>query len=60
MTNKELINLLSGFAMKSEVEVTHEKQTFEVDQVTRVFVPETKDDRGRKIAARNIVKIILK
>lgn len=60
MTNKELISLLSGFSMKSEVEVTHQGQTLQVDKAVRVYIPESKDEQGRKIAARNIVQIILK
>ena len=60
MTNKELINLLSGFPMKSEVEVVQDKQIHLVERVSRVYVPESKDDKGGKIAARNIVQLILK
>ena len=60
MTNKELINLLSGFSMKSELEVMDSDETRFVDKVIRHFIPETKDEQGRKVAARNIVRIVLK
>lgn len=59
MTNKDLINLLSGFSMKSELEVVVEKEVRHVEKVTRVYIPETKDSEGKKVAARNIVQIIV-
>lgn len=60
MTNKELIDLLSGFSMKSEVEVIQGDACFVIEDVKRVYIPESIDSRGRKIAARNIVQILLK
>ena len=60
MTNKELIKLLSGFSMKSEVEVIHGQQALAVEKANRVYIPETFDEKGRTVAARNIVQIILK
>ena len=60
MTNKELINLLTGFSMKSELEVIREKEILKVDKVVRVYIPEKLDEAGRKVAARNIVQIVLK
>jgi hypothetical protein len=59
MTNKDLINLLSGFSMKSELEVVVEKEIHQVEKVSRVYIPETKDAQGKKVAARNIVQIIV-
>ena len=60
MTNKELIKLLSGFSMKSEVEVVYGKQTLAVEKANRVYIPEAIDEKGRTVVARNIVQIILK
>lgn len=60
MTNKDLINLLSGFSMKSEVEVIQDEKTYIVDKAIRVYIPETRTDKGTKVAARNIVQITLK
>jgi hypothetical protein len=59
MTNKDLINLLSGFSMKSELEIVVEKEIRQVETVTRVYIPESKDAQGKKIAARNIVQIVV-
>jgi hypothetical protein len=60
MTNKELIGMLTGFSMKSEVEVIFEEKAMAIEKVSRVYIPETEDAKGRKVAARNIVQIVLK
>ena len=60
LTNKELIQQLSGFLMKSEVEVVLDGKIHFVDKVNRTYVPETRDADGREIAGRNIVQIHLK
>lgn len=58
MTNKELINLLSGVSMKSEVEVLFGEQRLVVESVSRLHIPEKKDDRGHITPARNLVQIV--
>ena len=60
MTNKDLINLLSGVSMKSEVEVVCGDKTFTVEKVSRLHIPEKKGEKGAIISARNIVQIIVK
>ena len=62
MTNKELIDLLSGFSMKSEVEVMQGDLNLAIEDIKRIYIPESdpKDGHGRKIPARNIVQIVLK
>lgn len=60
MNNKELINLLSGVSMKSEVEIVFGEQFLHVVKVGRSFIPETEDDQGRLVPARNIVQITVK
>lgn len=59
MHNKDLIKLLSGFSMKSEVEVLLKGEIHLVEKVTRVHIPEKKSKDGTTIAARNIVQIVL-
>jgi hypothetical protein len=59
MTNKELINLLSGYPMKSEVEVLDGERRLLVEKVTRHFIPEKTDADGRKVPARNLVQLVL-
>ncbi len=58
MNNKELINLLSGVSMKSEVEIVFGDQVLSVVKVGRHHIPEKKDDKGRILPARNIVQIV--
>jgi hypothetical protein len=58
MTNKELIQLLSGISMKSEVEVVLDKQLLSVVKVGRLHIPEKKDSQGRVTPARNIIQIV--
>ena len=60
MFNKDLIKNLSGFSMKSELEVVLKGQVHQVDKVIRVYIPEVKHKDGTKTAARNIVQIVLK
>jgi hypothetical protein len=63
MTNKELIGMLTGFSMKSEVEVIFDGKPVAIEKVTRVYIPEGPEPKGapgKKTPARNIVQIILK
>ena len=60
MTNKELIELLSGVSMKSEVEVVFEGKRLAVEKVSRLHIPEKEGEKGATIKARNIVQIVVK
>ena len=55
-TNKELIKELSGFSMKSEVEVLLDSEVVQIKEIKRVYIPENKET---KTAARNIIQISL-
>lgn len=58
MDNKEFIKLLTGFPMKSEVEILMPDGKFvKALDVKRVYIPENKD---KGTPGRNIVQIIPK
>lgn len=58
MDNKEFIKLLTGFPMKSEVEILLPDGKFiKAIEVKRIYIPENKE-KGTK--GRNVVQIIPK
>ena len=55
-TNKDLINELKVFSMKSEVEIQVDGVLVPIKEIKRHYIPE---DKENKTSARNIVQIIL-
>ncbi len=56
MDNKDFIKLLTGFPMKSEIEILLPDGTFvKTIEVKRIFIPENRE-KGTK--GRNIVQVI--
>jgi hypothetical protein len=59
-TNKDLIKELSGYPMKNEIEVIYGEQILLIDKTNRLHIPESKDERGRVVPARNIVQVFVR
>ncbi len=58
MDNKDFIKLMTGYPMKSEIEVLMPDGTYTKDiEVKRIYIPENKE-KGTK--GRNIVQIVPK